>query len=227
MRPFSFSARALFSWHSCVLRLLCSSIWAWISLSVPWKWVVISFLFRSSSLQRCRLSAEPLQFTASQHGAAVLALQLVLLLHGLEQLLLQDFELLLVAPVLLQLGGETSRRQHELLIIRRLTSSACFLMMASSFCSGVWSLFRLCISSMASFPEEPHGLLVLAGERLFDGRDLVAVLWLGGGLVRLVGADDVLQLLGQVLRQVDVPTVGRRRLGTRGCRTSLHYCEPC
>lgn len=57
MRPLSFSARALFSWHSLVLRLLCSSIWAWISLSVPWKWVVISFLFRSSSLHLCRVSS--------------------------------------------------------------------------------------------------------------------------------------------------------------------------
>lgn len=28
MRPLSFSARALFSWHSLLLRLLCSSIWA-------------------------------------------------------------------------------------------------------------------------------------------------------------------------------------------------------
>lgn len=28
MSPLSFSARALFSWHSLVLRLLCSSIWA-------------------------------------------------------------------------------------------------------------------------------------------------------------------------------------------------------
>lgn len=55
--PLSFSARALFSWHSLVLRLLCSSIWAWISLSVPWKWVVISFLFRSSSLHLCRVSS--------------------------------------------------------------------------------------------------------------------------------------------------------------------------
>lgn len=38
-------------------------------------------------------------------------------------------------------------------LLFQLTSSACFLMMASSFCSGVLSLFRLCISSMASFPE--------------------------------------------------------------------------
>lgn len=57
MSPFSFSARAPFSWQSAVLRLLCSSIWAWISLSVPWKWVVISFLFRSSSLHLCRVSS--------------------------------------------------------------------------------------------------------------------------------------------------------------------------
>lgn len=57
MSPLSFSARALFSWQSLVLRLLCSSIWAWISLSVPWKWVVISFLFRSSSLHLCRVSS--------------------------------------------------------------------------------------------------------------------------------------------------------------------------
>lgn len=37
-----------------------------------------------------------------------------------------------------------------------ITSSACFLMMASSFCSGLLSLFKLCISSMASFPEQPQ-----------------------------------------------------------------------
>lgn len=37
-----------------------------------------------------------------------------------------------------------------------LTSSACFLMMASSFCSGVLSLFKLCIRSMASFPKQPQ-----------------------------------------------------------------------
>lgn len=57
MRPLSFSARALFSWQSLVFRLLCSSIWAWISLRVPWKWVVISFLFRSSSLHLCSVSS--------------------------------------------------------------------------------------------------------------------------------------------------------------------------
>lgn len=50
-----------------------------------------------------QLSAESLQFAASQHGPAVLALQLVLLLHHLEQLLLQNLQLLLIAPVLLQL----------------------------------------------------------------------------------------------------------------------------
>lgn len=50
-----------------------------------------------------QLSAEPLQLAARQHGPAVLALQLVLLLHHLEQLLLQHLQLLLVAPVLLQL----------------------------------------------------------------------------------------------------------------------------
>lgn len=50
-----------------------------------------------------QLSAEPLQFVAGQHSPAVLALQLVLLLHHLEQLLLQNLQLLLVAPVLLQL----------------------------------------------------------------------------------------------------------------------------
>lgn len=41
-------------------------------------------------------------------------------------------------------------------LLHPLTSSACFLMMASSFCSGVLSLFKLCISSMASFPERPQ-----------------------------------------------------------------------
>lgn len=50
-----------------------------------------------------QLSAEPLQFAAGQHGPAVLALQLVLLLHHLEQLPLQKLQLLLVTPVLLQL----------------------------------------------------------------------------------------------------------------------------
>lgn len=37
-----------------------------------------------------------------------------------------------------------------------LTSSACFLMMACSFSSGESSLFRLCINSIASFPEQPY-----------------------------------------------------------------------
>lgn len=50
-----------------------------------------------------QLSAEPLQFAAGQHGPAVLALQLVLLLHHLEELPLQNLQLLLVASVLLQL----------------------------------------------------------------------------------------------------------------------------
>lgn len=47
--------------------------------------------------------------------------------------------------------------------IHPLTSSACFLMMASSFCSGVFSLFKLCISSMASFPEQPQRISVKSG----------------------------------------------------------------
>lgn len=113
-----------------------------------------------------QLSAEPLQFTASQHGPAVLALQLVLLLHHLEQLLLQNLQLLLIAPMLLQLQGKHTHTsplsvkiQHvQFSYISALTSSACFLMMASSFCSGVWSLFRLCMSSMASLPEQPQRL---------------------------------------------------------------------
>lgn len=57
MRPLSFSARSLFSWHSLLFRLLCSSIWAWMSVRVFWKWVVISFLFRSSSRHRWRVSS--------------------------------------------------------------------------------------------------------------------------------------------------------------------------
>merc|ERR1719357_1196708 len=71
--------------------------------------------------------------------------------------------------------------------------------------------------------------LVLAGVCLFGGCDLLCVLWLSGNLGSLVGANDVLQLLGQVLCQVNVPTLGWRCLGTRGCRavllTSLHYSE--
>lgn len=50
-----------------------------------------------------QLSTQPLQFAAGQHGPAVLALQLILLLHHLKQLLLQNLQLLLVAPMLLQL----------------------------------------------------------------------------------------------------------------------------
>lgn len=126
-----------------------------------------------------QLSAEPLQFTASQHGPAVLALQLILLLHHLEQLLLQNLELLLIAAMLLQLQKDTEKSTtcplrvkihttSSFLIfwLRPLTSSACFLMMASSFCSGVLSLFKLCISSMASFPE--HISLVRFELNLFE-----------------------------------------------------------
>lgn len=54
-----------------------------------------------------QLSAEPLQFAASQHCTAVLALQLVLLLHHLEKLLLVNFHLLLITAMLLQLQKHT------------------------------------------------------------------------------------------------------------------------
>lgn len=50
-----------------------------------------------------QLSAESLQFAASQYGPAVLALQLVLLLHHLEELLLQNLHLFLITTMLLQL----------------------------------------------------------------------------------------------------------------------------
>ena len=37
MMLFSFSASSVFSWQSFMFLSLCCSIWAWISLSVPWK----------------------------------------------------------------------------------------------------------------------------------------------------------------------------------------------
>lgn len=54
-----------------------------------------------------QLSAQSLQFTASQHSPAVLTLQLVLLLHDLEQLLLQNLQLFLITAMLLQLHKHT------------------------------------------------------------------------------------------------------------------------
>lgn len=50
------------------------------------------------------LAAQALQLAAGQDGLAVLALQVVLLLHQLRLLLLQDLHLLLGVTVLLQLG---------------------------------------------------------------------------------------------------------------------------
>lgn len=84
-------------------------------------WVAVT---RGSALQQqnylqglvvsLQLSTQPLQFAAGQHGPAVLALQLILLLHHLEKLLLQDLQLLLVAPVLLQLPKhDTSITIHK------------------------------------------------------------------------------------------------------------------
>lgn len=57
MMLFSFSASSVFSWHNFIFRSLCCSIWAWISVKVLWKWLVISFLFSSSSRARCRVSS--------------------------------------------------------------------------------------------------------------------------------------------------------------------------
>lgn len=57
MMLFSFSASSVFSWQSFMFLSLCCSIWAWISLSVPWKWLVISFLFSSSSRARWIVSS--------------------------------------------------------------------------------------------------------------------------------------------------------------------------
>lgn len=55
MMLFSFSASSVFSWQSFIFRSLCCSIWPWMSVRVLWKWLVISFLFSSSS--RARWSA--------------------------------------------------------------------------------------------------------------------------------------------------------------------------
>lgn len=51
-----------------------------------------------------QLPAQALQLAAGQDGLAVLALQVILLLHQLALLLLQDLHLLLRVTVLLQLG---------------------------------------------------------------------------------------------------------------------------
>lgn len=53
------------------------------------------------------LTAQTLQLAAGQDGLAVLALQVVLLLHQLRLLLLQDLHLLLGVTVLFQLGQES------------------------------------------------------------------------------------------------------------------------
>lgn len=50
------------------------------------------------------LAAQALQLAAGQDGLAVLALQVVLLLHQLRLLLLQDLHLFLGVTVLFQLG---------------------------------------------------------------------------------------------------------------------------
>lgn len=60
-----------------------------------------------------QLSTEALQLAAGQHGSAVLALQLVLLLHHLEQLLLQHLQLLLITPVLLQLQDKKKKNGNR------------------------------------------------------------------------------------------------------------------
>ena len=51
-----------------------------------------------------QLSAQALELAAGQDSLAVLATQVVLLLHQLALLLLQELHLLLGVPVLLQLG---------------------------------------------------------------------------------------------------------------------------
>lgn len=51
-----------------------------------------------------QLPAQALQLAPGQDGLAVLALQVILLLHQLALLLLQDLHLLLGIPVLFQLG---------------------------------------------------------------------------------------------------------------------------
>lgn len=50
------------------------------------------------------LAAQALQLAAGQDGLAVLTLQVVLLLHQLRLLLLQDLHLFLGVTVLFQLG---------------------------------------------------------------------------------------------------------------------------
>lgn len=59
-----------------------------------------------------QLPAQALELAAGQDGLAVLTAQVVLLLHQLALLLLQELHLLLGVPVLLQLGtgGQVSAR---------------------------------------------------------------------------------------------------------------------
>lgn len=53
-----------------------------------------------------QLTAQALELAAGQDGLAMLAAQVVLLLHQLTLLLLQELHLLLGVPVLFQLGTE-------------------------------------------------------------------------------------------------------------------------
>lgn len=85
-----------------------------------------------------QLSTEALQLAAGQHGSAVLALQLVLLLHHLEQLLLQHLQLLLITPVLLQLQDKkkkkkpTGRKSYAARTIRARTRHGVFFSISST-----------------------------------------------------------------------------------------------
>lgn len=54
-----------------------------------------------------QLPTQGLQLAAGQNSPAVFTLELVLLFHHLEKLLLQNLQLLLVNPVLLQLPTHT------------------------------------------------------------------------------------------------------------------------
>lgn len=91
-----------------------------------------------------QLSAEPLQFAAGQHGPAVLALQLVLLLHHLEQLLLQDLQLLLVAPVLLQLQKCDVLTYSFSLLLQSSAIAVVFVMFSPHSCCSFMQNYSFC-----------------------------------------------------------------------------------
>lgn len=59
-----------------------------------------------------QLPAQSLQLAAGEDGPAVLALELVLLFHHLQQFLLQHLQLLLVTTVLFQLDGVIQAGRH-------------------------------------------------------------------------------------------------------------------